>query len=276
MIIGIDIGGTTTDIVGFRDKKIVDIFTVTASDPVTSASGALGKFITSNNLSLSEIEKIAITGVGASYIDSNIFGVPTVKVDEFQSIGLGRTFLSNLKKAIVVSMGTGTAIVSVNGSSISHFGGTGVGGGTLLGLSKEILNSSNFKEIITMAESGDLSNVDLTIGDISQISIGNLQKTVTASNLGGINKQASKNDYALGIINLVFQSVGILSLFATKIENERNIVFTGKLAKLQLGRRILNDLKVIKSFDAEFHFPKHIEYATAIGAAISELDGNII
>lgn len=274
MILGIDIGGTTTDIVGFENKEIIDIFTVTASDPVTSASGALGRFISSNNLSLSEIEKIAITGAGSSYIDSNIFGVPTVKVAEFKAIGLGGTFLSDLEKAIVVSMGTGTAIVNVSANSISHFGGTGIGGGTLLGLSKEILGSSNFQDITSMAESGNLANVDLTIGDISQTCIGNLQKTITASNFGGINKKSSKNDHALGIINLVFQTVGMMSIFASKIENERNIVFTGKLAKLQLGRKILNDLKVLKSFDVDFHFPEHIEYSTAIGAAISELDGN--
>ena len=61
MIIGIDIGGTTTDIVGFKNRKIIDIFTVTASDPVTSASGALGKFITSNNLrSITSSQDVAI------------------------------------------------------------------------------------------------------------------------------------------------------------------------------------------------------------------------
>ncbi len=43
MIVGIDIGGTTTKIVGFRDCVPVGYLTVTASDPLTSASGGLGR-----------------------------------------------------------------------------------------------------------------------------------------------------------------------------------------------------------------------------------------
>ena len=61
MIIGIDIGGTTTDIVGFnQSENIIDFFTVKASDPIASASGSLGKFINRNNIKLSEIKNIAI------------------------------------------------------------------------------------------------------------------------------------------------------------------------------------------------------------------------
>ena len=45
MIIGIDIGGTTTDIVGLKDGKILSPVSVKADDPITSAAGALGKFV---------------------------------------------------------------------------------------------------------------------------------------------------------------------------------------------------------------------------------------
>ena len=37
MILGIDIGGSTTDIVGLDNNEIFDLFTVEASDPTTSA-----------------------------------------------------------------------------------------------------------------------------------------------------------------------------------------------------------------------------------------------
>ena len=269
MIIGIDIGGTTTDIVGFKDNKIVDLFTIRASDPIASASGALGKFINSNNMSLSDIRKIAITGVGSSYIDFDILGVPTTKINEFKAIGLGGAFLSDLDRALVISMGTGTAIVKVENKNVIHVGGSGIGGGTLTGLGKTILNTDKFYNIIEMAEHGSLDLVDLTVGDISQTEIGNLKEDVTASNFGQADDRATKNDYAVGVLNLIYQTVGMLSIFAAEKEEMNDIVFTGKLANISKGREILTKLKDNKVLKANFVFPENVEYSTAIGAAVS-------
>ncbi|MBQ4543823.1 MAG: hypothetical protein IJA19_06620 [Clostridia bacterium] len=45
-IIGIDIGGSTTKIVGLTiDGDVIGNLQVTAADPVTSVYGALGKFL---------------------------------------------------------------------------------------------------------------------------------------------------------------------------------------------------------------------------------------
>ena len=133
MIVGIDIGGTTTKIVGFRDGLPVDFLTVTASDPLTSASGGLGRFLTANRLPIAAVERLVTTGTGAASIESDLLGIPTGRVDEFQAIGLGGLHLSGLAKAVVVSMGTGTAIVRAAGRTVEHLGGTGVGGGRCSG-----------------------------------------------------------------------------------------------------------------------------------------------
>ncbi len=45
MIIGIDVGGSTTKIVGVKDGEIKHPMFVTAKDPVTSLFGAFGKYI---------------------------------------------------------------------------------------------------------------------------------------------------------------------------------------------------------------------------------------
>ena len=45
MIIGIDVGGSTTKIVGVKDGEIRNPMFVTAKDPVTSLFGAFGKYI---------------------------------------------------------------------------------------------------------------------------------------------------------------------------------------------------------------------------------------
>ena len=276
MILGIDIGGSTTDIVGIDNNEIFDLFTVEASDPTTSAYGALGKMLTKNKLDIADIDKIAITGVGSSYIDSTIFGIKTIKVDEFEAIGLGGSFLSGINKALVVSLGTGTAMVNVNKSKIEHIGGTGIGGGTLLGLGKGILNIIDFEEIIELAKHGNLHKVDLTIGDISNEKVGTLNQSVTASNLGNVHKVASEEDYAKGILNLIYQNIGMLAVFGAQMTNNKDIIFTGKLAQIEEGITILKALRDNKSYDIKLHFPENATFSTAIGAAISVINSDDI
>lgn len=46
MIIGIDVGGSTTKIVGVKDGEIRNPMFVTAKDPVTSLFGAFGNIYT--------------------------------------------------------------------------------------------------------------------------------------------------------------------------------------------------------------------------------------
>ena len=138
--VGIDIGGSTTKIIGIRGDEIITPMIVKANDPIASLFGAFGKFIDQNALSLGSIERIAITGVGSSHVDKSIYDIETIKVQEFLCNGYGGLHLSGLKSATIVSMGTGTAIVRACNGDIEHVGGTGVGGGTLLGLSNRMLN----------------------------------------------------------------------------------------------------------------------------------------
>ena len=90
VILGIDIGGSTTKIVGLKlDGSVIAMQRVQAQDPITSLYGALGNFLFSNGLDLSDIDTIALTGVGASYVEGNIYGIPTEKVEEFTAVGTG-------------------------------------------------------------------------------------------------------------------------------------------------------------------------------------------
>jgi len=271
MTIGIDIGGSTTKIVGIRNGKIIEPLTVEANDPVASASGALGKFLSVNKLSLGEINKVIMTGVGASFITGDLLGLTVEKIEEFKALGYGGLFLSKLKKAIIVSMGTGTAFVKANEGCIQHLGGTGVGGGTILGLSKAMANLTTFENIIEAARTGSPDRVDLSIGDISRAEIGNLPSTITASNFGKMTDQADKNDITRAILTMVFQVVGMLAIFAARAQKYTDIVLTGKLVQVHQAQKTFTELG--KLYNVKFHVPPHAEYCTAIGAAISSLSG---
>jgi type II pantothenate kinase len=270
-VIGIDIGGSTTKIVGFDDKLLISPLLVRANDPIASVYGAFGKFLNINSLKIDDIQRIMITGVGSSFINNKLFGIPTARVDEFMAIGMGGLFLSNLSKAIIVSMGTGTALVKAENNTAVHLGGTGVGGGTLLGLSNRMLNVRHFDELIEAANGGDLSHVDLTIGDISKEIMETLPSETTASNFGKISDLVTNADLAMGIINLVFQTIGMLAVFNTKIDNIKDVVLTGNLTNVPQSEHIFSQLS--KLYDVNFQTPQNAEYATAVGAAICYIEG---
>ena len=140
IVIGIDVGGSTTKIVGFRNsesgRSIIEPQFITANDPLTATYGAFGKFTDENRIAIKDIDKVYMTGVGSSYIKRNLYGIDCKRVPEFTCIGRGGLYLSGLNNALVVSMGTGTALVHASEGGMNYLGGTGVGGGTLVGLSK--------------------------------------------------------------------------------------------------------------------------------------------
>lgn len=271
VVIGIDIGGSTTKIVGFDDeKKLIEPMFVTANDPITSVYGAFGKFTDTNGLELDDIERVMITGVGSSYISKPIYNLNCIHTPEFQSIGLGGLYLSKLNEAIIVSLGTGTAIVHVKkGQAPEYLGGTGVGGGTLVGLSSKMLGISHIETIDEIAKSGDLANVDLRISDISKKDMG-LSSNMTAANFGKISDTATSGDLALGLINMVFETVGMIAYFAAKQYGIKDVILTGNLTHISQAQEIVDGLN--KMFDMNFVIPNNAQYSTVIGAALSSFE----
>jgi len=266
-VIGIDIGGSTTKIVGFLDGALIGTLKVKASDQMTSAYGAFGKFLSTHDLKITDIDRVKFTGVGATFIKENFYSLPTSRVNEFTSIGRGGQYLTNLDRAVIVSMGTGTAFVKmVNGEAV-HLGGSGIGGGTVLGLADRMLGIRKFENLVDLAEEGSLRNVDLAVGDISEDVISNMPMETTASNFGRLSDLATHADIALGILNMVFQTVGLLAIFSARADKIRDIVLTGNLSVIPCGKAIFDALEALHS--VSFHVPHHAEFATAIGAALS-------
>jgi type II pantothenate kinase len=269
-IIGIDIGGSTTKICGFglKDKSLIKPFFIKASDQVSSLYGAFGKFTSDNGIDLSEIKRIQITGVGSAFISKDLYGIPTQMVGEFEAIGRGGLYLSALDEAVIVSMGTGTAIVKAekNGKNI-YLGGTGVGGGTLTGLSKMLVNVGSTDNIITLAQGGDLKNIDLKIGDVTKKDIiPGMPDYLTMANFGKISDLATKSDIALGIINMIFEAVGMMGIFAARQFGIKDIILTGNLTYIPQSAEIFENLNTM--YELKFQIPEYARFGTVIGAAL--------
>ncbi len=275
-VIGIDIGGSTTKIVGIRTEEdrveLIEPIFVRATDAVTSVYGAFGKFTMQNNLALDDIDRVLMTGVGSSFIDKPLYSLKCEKVSEFNSVGNGGLYLSGLDEAIVVSMGTGTAIMHAKRDGdrtvTKYLGGTGVGGGTLLGLSRRMIGVDNIEHLEQLCENGDLGNVDLRIKDMSSDHTFQINDEITASNFGKLSDIASQNDVALGIANMVGETIAMLAVFAARSFNLKNVVLTGNLTAIKAVARVFAGLE--EFFGVKFIIPKSSQFATVIGAALCD------
>ena len=268
-VIGIDVGGSTTKIVGIENgTHIKSTMNITANDPITSLFGAFGKYLYDNNIALEDVEHVMLTGVGASGVTTPIYGLPTTHVDEFRADGLGARFVSGLQQLIVVSMGTGTTLVRVDGDDIAHIGGISMGGGTLQGLSHLLLKDSHIQDVIEMAQHGDISRINLQIKDISKGDIEGLPMHATASLFGKVlNSNPNDNDIAKGLICMVLETIGSCAVLSQVNGGFKDYVLIGNLTLLPECQTIFPMMESL--YGVRFHIPEHARYCTALGAALS-------
>ena len=280
-VIGIDVGGSTTKIVGFKKEadgsvELISPFLVRATDPITSIYGAFGRFTSQNGLALDEIDKVMVTGVGATHMQNPIYNLKCQSVPEFSAVGLGGLYLSGLKEAIIVSMGTGTALVYAKregeNTRVEYLGGTGVGGGTLLGLTRKMTGVETIEHIEEICKEGNLDNIDLRVKDISKdAKYTGVNEDLTAANFGKVSDLATNADIALGVANMVAETVAMLSVFAAKGRGVRDVVIIGNLTNIEAVRKVFDNLT---SFGINFVIPENSSFGTVIGAALYDCMGN--
>lgn len=270
IVVGIDIGGSTTKIAGFKGSEMLVPVQISADNPVASLFGAFGKFLYDNCLELADITQVNLTGVGASTINQKIYGLPTFKVDEFSANGVGGGYFAGDKEEfMVVSMGTGTSFVGVKNHIPRHLGGIGIGGGTITGLSRIILNTNDAHKIKELAKAGEVGNVDLRIGDISKNPLPGLDLEITASNFGKATSRANCEDKAAGIVHMVIETICQTAVLIANGIGIKDFVLIGNLTNFPGCEEVCRMIKTMYP-DVNFIIPKDGEYGTAIGTALAE------
>ena len=242
IVIGIDVGISTTKIVGIVDHgQVLSPIRIKATDPVTSLYGAFGKFLYENKIQLQDIERVMLTGVGSAYINEPIYGLPTEKAEEFLADGLGARYETKIDRMIVVSMGTGTSIVKCDGDDI--------------------------KQVANLATEGDVSHINVLIKDISANPLPGLPMDAIASLCGNAKSNASREDIAIGLIWMVLQSICSASILSSIGSGISDFVMIGNLTLLPQCSRVFPATE--RLYGVKFHIPKYSEFCTAIGAALS-------
>lgn len=234
-IIGIDAGSSATKIIGMNAENHLYLppLRTEAVDGAGFFGAALDKYLDRSGVLKDEVSLIAMTGGRADGAGAEIDGKPVKRVKEFDALAAGALEFSGQERGVVANIGTGACFVyAERGKSAVHIGGSGIGGGTLVGLCSRLAFVDRIDDITSMAESGDLANVDISIADMSLGDLKSLDPKMTLSNFGKTNDGATSADLVLGAINLVLQNVGTLALFACRSVNCETVIVTGGLAEL--------------------------------------------
>ena len=268
MNISADFGITVTDTLRRKDNELIHEMELSTGSLNHDRVKALFPDIdfTSNKGFL------AVTGGRHLELGIKIDSTPIVHINEIEAIGEGSMNLSGLKEedsVIIVSAGSGTACIHAHKGTFTHCSGTGVGGGTVLGLSKLLLGTNDPKEIASLAEKGNESQVDLILEDVVSGPIGQLPPTTTAVNFGkvaSLDTEYSKEDIAAGIVNLVGQTAARIATSVAMMFQANQIVVVGRAPSFNGLRNSLEEAASITGFTP--HFPPNGEYASALGALL--------
>lgn len=143
-----------------------------------------------------------------------------------------------------------------------------MGGGTLINMCQKFAGLNCFEEIEEKIKDADIGKVDLRLKDITKGSINNLlPPEITIANFGKIDKEASQEDIILGVLNMVFETIGMMGILATQNIPNKNIIVIGSVTKLTYLKNILDRLNKLQNVN--FIIPKEAEWSVAIGAILS-------
>ena len=76
----------------------------------------------------------------------------------------------------------------------------------------------------------------------------------------------NKHDIALGIANMVAETIMMLGVFAARNYNLKNVVLTGNLTSLSAITSVFTKFEDL--FDIKFILPENAQFATVMGAAL--------
>ena len=130
-----------------------------------------------------------------------------------------------------------------------------------------MLGIGSIEHLEQISEGGDLGQVDLRIKDISKSgTFKGVNENLTASNFGNLSDLASKKDIALGIFNMVSETVAMMSIFAARQFGIKDIVMCGNLTSIKPVCDTFASLA--PTFGVNFIVPEMSQYGTVIGAAL--------
>ncbi|MET1248255.1 type II pantothenate kinase [Sporolactobacillus sp. STCC-11] len=179
---------------------------------------------------------LRITGGKSAIVQDKLNRQDKTSVPEFLASCNGARHLlalegqSQLTDFILTNVGTGTSINLIRGEMQEWVGGTGVGGGTLVGLSGLLTNVYDYSKLIRLAAQGHRDSVDLTVSRIYGNGTPPIPGDLTASNFGALSGKTAvppSADQVASVIGLVAETVTALSVMAAQKAGVDTVVYIG-------------------------------------------------
>ena len=265
-VVAIDFGASNTDVV-FQHHDETRRWTLRSHGQPDESR--VREVLAVGAVQPSDVAWIAVTGGNRERLPSSIDQRPLVVVPEVQAIGRGGLALAGLEQALVASAGSGNAVVTATPNGAKHVTGSGVGGGTLVGLGRLLLGITDPRELDALALKGSAKGLNLTIGEIVGGAIGTLPPNTTAVNFGRAAREpvdASPEDTAAALVNMVGQVIAVIAINAARAEQMAHIVVVGHLTDLASIRETFR--LVGQFYGTTLQVPPHGGFATATGALL--------
>lgn len=271
-VIGIDTGGTLTKIAHLDAQGELQYVSFPSND-----LQAVREWI----LAQGDLDEIGVTGGRTEQLREALQDVKTIHyIVEFEATLKGVRYLlkqqgHQIDECIITNIGTGTSVHYMNGNHDVRVGGTGIGGGTLIGLSTLMTGITDFEEIRTLANVGKREHIDLLVEDIYQGMDTPIDGKLTASNFGkvGITEQGNQpvEDVLATIQGLVGEVITTFSIQYADEKKTEHIVYIGSTLSdnAHLERVIANYTRTKK------HSPVFVGdhgFAGAVGALLNILE----
>ena len=136
----------------------------------------------------------------------------------------------------------------------------------MLGLTRKMTGVETIEHIEEICREGNLDNIDLRVKDISRdAKYTGVNEDLTAANFGKVSDLATSADIALGVANMVAETVAMISVFAARGRGVKDVVIIGNLTNIEAVRNVFKNLG---SFGIDFIIPENSSFGTVIGAAL--------
>ncbi|GLB60871.1 type II pantothenate kinase [Cytobacillus sp. NCCP-133] len=220
------------------------------------------------------VASIALTGGRSASLKKDYFPDASI-ISEFEANCEGAAFL--MKGAgiwkdpyLLINIGTGTSIYMNKGTSYSRLLGSGIGGGTFMGLGKLLTGVNDFAELVSLAAKGDNKETDLLVKDIYFPSKPPIGGSLTASNFGKskLNENVSNEDKMSSLTNMIAETIVLLSMQAAALHQVHDLVYIGGTLKSNnlLKSRLEHYTRML---NLSPNFLPNGEYSGAVGAFMS-------
>jgi type II pantothenate kinase len=208
---------------------------------------------------------------------------------------------------LLVNIGSGVSMIKVSGPrQFERVGGTSLGGGTFWGILSLLTGARTFDEMLSMAEQGDNSGVDMLVGDIYGTDYGKigLKSTTIASTFGKVFKMkraAERNaedgeglsngdqakeednirrfkiqDMARSLLYAISNNIGQIAYLQSEKHRLQHIYFGGSFIRghTQTMNTLSYAIKFWSKGQKQAYFLRHEGYLGSVGAFLKRQPRN--